>query len=274
MDGCEFESQGEAVKGEILDTLQEQPVDLEKEIEKFLNESGAPYVWCNDEEQKEWCGIIAKHFYELGREHQRTLDADLGSPKYERGFEDGMEYERKNKEQPVCEDDEKYFSMLEGFLNTCWGEYFLLHEREDFQNWIENRLKPVCRKQEVCEGLEEAAEEYASDEMMSGLAERAFKDGARWQAEFDGKSIYKAIKQSYRAGRDFEKEQMMKEAVEGWVARDKNGRITLYEDKPYRDGDKWRGCSWKSSLIYDRFFPNLKWEDEPIKVKVTLTPIK
>lgn len=46
---------------------QDQPeVDLEKEIDKFLNETGAPYVWCNDDEQKEWCNIIARHFYELG----------------------------------------------------------------------------------------------------------------------------------------------------------------------------------------------------------------
>lgn len=41
-------------------------VDLEKEVDKFLNETGAPYVWCNDDEQKEWCNIIARHFYELG----------------------------------------------------------------------------------------------------------------------------------------------------------------------------------------------------------------
>ncbi len=47
----------------------EKPIqeDLEKEIEKFLNETGAPYVWCNDDEQKEWCSIIARHFYELGK---------------------------------------------------------------------------------------------------------------------------------------------------------------------------------------------------------------
>ena len=44
-----------------------EKLDLEKEIENFLDESGAPYVWCNDEEQKEWCTLIAKHFYELGR---------------------------------------------------------------------------------------------------------------------------------------------------------------------------------------------------------------
>ncbi len=58
--------------GNIGPTVQEflygkQPeVDLGKEIDNFLNETGAPYVWCNDDEQKEWCNIIARHFYELG----------------------------------------------------------------------------------------------------------------------------------------------------------------------------------------------------------------
>lgn len=46
---------------------QEQPkVDWEKEIDKFLNETGAPYVWCNDDEQKEWCKIIARDFWNKG----------------------------------------------------------------------------------------------------------------------------------------------------------------------------------------------------------------
>ena len=43
--------------------------ELEKEIEKFLNKTGAPYVWCNDDEQKEWCSIIARHFAQWGAEN-------------------------------------------------------------------------------------------------------------------------------------------------------------------------------------------------------------
>ena len=51
----------------IASLQQEQPeVDLDEEVDKFLNETGAPYAWCNDDEQKEWCNIIARHFYELG----------------------------------------------------------------------------------------------------------------------------------------------------------------------------------------------------------------
>lgn len=35
--------------------------------------------------------------------------------------------------------------------------------------------------EETDDGLEEAAKKYAENEMMDGLAERAFTDGAKWQ---------------------------------------------------------------------------------------------
>ena len=37
-------------------------------------------------------------------------------------------------------------------------------------------------EKEQPQGLDEAAEEYAQEEMMGGLAERAFKAGAKWMA--------------------------------------------------------------------------------------------
>ena len=45
---------------------EQSEVDLEKEIDNFLNETGAPYIWCNDDEQKEWCSIIARYFWNKG----------------------------------------------------------------------------------------------------------------------------------------------------------------------------------------------------------------
>ena len=38
---------------------------------------------------------MVKASYLEGAEHQKKIDADLGSPKYEQGFVDGREYERK-----------------------------------------------------------------------------------------------------------------------------------------------------------------------------------
>lgn len=69
------------------------------------------------------------------------------------------------------------------------------------------------------EELNKLAEEYASDEMMSGLAERAFKAG--WLAC---------------------KEQMMKEAVEGVVVCDEMTNhykdIVMFIPNNLNEGDK------------------------------------
>ena len=53
-----------------------------------------------------------------------------------------------------------------------------------------------------------------------------------------------------------------------WVARDKNCFLFVYEDKPTRCDNQreWIGrflCSMKNS-----YFPELKWEDEPIEVEL------
>lgn len=53
-----------------------------------------------------------------------------------------------------------------------------------------------------------------------------------------------------------------------WVARDKNGFLFSYEDKPTRcDNQKeWIGCFFSS--MKNSYFPELKWEDEPIEVEL------
>ena len=57
----------ELLTASITSLQQEQPdVDLEKEIDSFLKEAGAPFIWCNDDEQMEWCSIIARHFWNKG----------------------------------------------------------------------------------------------------------------------------------------------------------------------------------------------------------------
>ena len=52
-----------------------------------------------------------------------------------------------------------------------------------------------------------------------------------------------------------------------WVARDWCGMLYAYFNKPIRD-TVWKDWgSYKVSLrIDDSFFPELKWEDEPIEI--------
>ena len=56
---------------EHLDTLEVKEVDLEEEVESFLdNIEGVPRMWHSDE-QIEWAKDIAKHFFELGLKAQK-----------------------------------------------------------------------------------------------------------------------------------------------------------------------------------------------------------
>ena len=54
-----------------------------------------------------------------------------------------------------------------------------------------------------------------------------------------------------------------------WVARDKNGFLFSYEDKPKRCDNKkeWFAEKFLSSME-NSYFPELKWEDEPIEVEL------
>lgn len=53
-----------------------------------------------------------------------------------------------------------------------------------------------------------------------------------------------------------------------WVARDKNGFLFAYEDKPTRwDNQKeWLGRFFSS--MKNSYFHNLTWKDEPIEVEL------
>ena len=54
-----------------------------------------------------------------------------------------------------------------------------------------------------------------------------------------------------------------------WVARDWGGMLFAYFNKPIRDTVWKEWDSDKVSLnIDDLFFPELKWEDEPIEVEL------
>ena len=52
-----------------------------------------------------------------------------------------------------------------------------------------------------------------------------------------------------------------------WVARDKNNRLFLFGDKPLLiNGECWIGFT--KMEIDETLFPNLKWNDEPLEVKL------
>lgn len=74
-----------------------------------------------------------------------------------------------------------------------------------------------------------------------------------------------------------------KAVTEGWLARDRlNNALFLHDEEPYRafsgyqtDGkeDEWKSETCPPYPIDSKFFPSLKWSDNPIKVKITLEQI-
>lgn len=61
--------------------------------------------------------------------------------------------------------------------------------------------------------------------------------------------------------------------IEGYVARDESNDLWLYEEYPVRMGNYWLNDNFIMS-IPNKMFPNLKWEDEPIKAELTIKAIK
>lgn len=57
-----------------------------------------------------------------------------------------------------------------------------------------------------------------------------------------------------------------------WVARDNNGELYLYNEKPeyYNDSKVWFACGICAKLD-NNLFPDLTWEDEPLEVELRPT---
>lgn len=69
------------------------------------------------------------------------------------------------------------------------------------------------------------------------------------------------------------KELAASPTIKGWVARDKNGEVWFYMQKPHRNGRMWTtGSGDGRYVIYLAHisFPGLGWEDEPIEVELPI----
>lgn len=69
------------------------------------------------------------------------------------------------------------------------------------------------------------------------------------------------------------KKQMIRKAkLEGWVARDEDGSLHLFEVEPRRLEDKhrWWDRDYHATGLDKSEFPDLEWEDEPIYVKLII----
>lgn len=58
--------------------------------------------------------------------------------------------------------------------------------------------------------------------------------------------------------------------IELWAARDKDGKLYLYKDRPIKDKFIWYSPGF-SLVLASASYPEVQWsDDEPTKVKITI----
>ena len=58
--------------------------------------------------------------------------------------------------------------------------------------------------------------------------------------------------------------------IESWAARDMDGKLFLYRDKPIKDKFVWYSPGF-SLVLASASFPEVQWsDDKPTKVKITI----
>lgn len=56
-----------------------------------------------------------------------------------------------------------------------------------------------------------------------------------------------------------------------WVARDKDGDLYIYEEKPYKNAHVWNCNKLDYVQIGEELLPEVKWEDEePTEVELII----
>lgn len=123
-------------------------------------------------------------------------------------------------------------------------------------------INDYCKEEPASEALEDAAYNFVMDnfgnpkEPLYKFDQRCFKAGAQWQ-----------------------KKQMMKNAIDGYIVRTKIGELKFFSVMPARYEDENLGIAdWlvygaciSCSFGFSKLFPMLLWENEPLKVKLIIT---
>lgn len=161
----------------------------------------------------------------------------------------------------------------------CWEEFndivrFQTHPSDPMNTFFQifDRAYALGRQTETVtqEEIENEAVDYA-------FAENKKRPDARRDTapEYMSEDLIDAFK----AGANFALGKQEKDAdtvIQGWVARDEDGRIYLYEDEPKRENGKPYGkpSEWVSENIMTKLsvasFPDLTWESDPIEVEIII----
>ena len=174
-------------------------------------------------------------------------------------------------------DTEKLIAEVERRMGKHWKGLPDADSPED--DWTHNELCELGAYKEL---------EYIEDFLNSLLQEQQMPDSTQLIAEWEntksmleGKDFrndswrlaYNAFLEGFAAG-CVRKEQKPEVKLTGWVARDIQHDpflglgLVLFEEKPGRSCGCWSG-EIAAQLPWE-LFPDLKWEDEPVEVEVTI----
>ena len=104
-------------------------------------------------------------------------------------------------------------------------------------------------------------EETVSDDLEAEI--QRYKDSHDYMSEY--------IRDVARHFANWQIHQMIKSAkLSGWVARDENGSLHLFEVEPSRIMHRWWDRDYHSTGLDKKDFPDLEWEDEPVYVKLPI----
>lgn len=147
------------------------------------------------------------------------------------------------------------------------NEWRLLSSTEaKYRREVYTELLSFINTLEVKEPASEDLEQAAESAVLS-----VFTGYADTNTPFRAEKIA-MVSKIFKAGIEWQKEQMMKDAIEGWVARDECGDIAIFSDKPYRDLGLGMWTPARHAFLFPRKdeYPDVTWNSEPQKVKVII----
>ena len=87
------------------------------------------------------------------------------------------------------------------------------------------------------------------------------------------KLVKTQLKLQFKRVIDFISENNLYETDEGYIARDKNGKLFLYNSEPHKDTvyyNEWDAYLYKPD---SKMFSSITWDSEPLKVQLIFKPI-
>lgn len=115
--------------------------------------------------------------------------------------------------------------------------------------------------------------EKARQECWDALRKELLDGEVQWQPVSRYDVFCDAFDLAYALGKQ---EKDADTVIQGWVARDEDGRIYLYDDEPKRENGKPYGkpSEWGSVNVMTKLsvasFPDLTWSDEPQEVEIII----